>query len=135
VKLEIDGKQYDLEAGMARSDLYTLFELKSKYGIGMQSMLKAAQRMEGLDPMELLEDAELFQMFLAMIWLARRHAGEKLTLEEAASIPLTELRVVNEEEEVADPADPPQALTDSAQGAAPRRASTSRGTSKTSKSR
>jgi hypothetical protein len=133
VKLEIDGKQYDLEAGMARADLYTLFELKSKYGIGMQSMLKAAERMKGLDPMAMLEDVELFQTFLAMIWLARRHAGERLTLEESTSIPLTELRVVDEEG--AEVADPPQALTGSAQGAAPRRASTSRGTSKTSKSR
>jgi hypothetical protein len=133
VKLEVDGKQYDLEAGMARADLYTLFELKSKYGIGMQSMLKAAERMKGLDPMAMLEDVELFQTFLAMIWLARRHAGERLTLEESTSIPLTELRVVDEEG--AEVADPPQALTGSAQGAAPRRASTSRGTSKTSKSR
>lgn len=133
MKLEIEGKQYDLEAGMARADLYTLFELKSKYGIGMQSMLKAAERMKGLDPMALLEDAELFQTFLAMIWLARRHAGEKLTLEESTSIPLTELQVIAEEAD--EVADPPQALTGSAQGAAPRRASTSKGTSKTSKSR
>jgi hypothetical protein len=133
VKLEVDGKQYDLEAGMARADLYTLFELKSKYGIGMQSMLKAAERMNGLDPMALLEDAELFQTFLAMIWLARRHEGERLTLEESTSIPLTDLKVVPEEGD--EKADPPQALTDSAQGDAPRRASTSRGTSKTSKSR
>lgn len=134
MKLEIDGKQYDLEAGMSHADLYTLFELKSKYGIGMQSMLKAAERMKGLDPMALLDDVELFQTFLAMIWLARRYAGEKHTLEESCSIQLTELKVVAEEGDEAQQ-DPPQALTGSAQGAAPRRASTSRGTSKTSKSR
>lgn len=132
MKLEIDGKHYDLEAGMSQADLHTLFELKSKYGIGMKSMLKAAERMKGLDPMDLLEDVELFQTFLAMIWLARRHAGEKLTLEEGTSIPLTKLKFIPEEgDEVADP---PQALTDSDQGEErPAGASTSKGTSKTSK--
>lgn len=132
MKLEVDGKKYDLEEGMSHAELHTLFELKSKYGIGMKSMLKAVERMKGLDPMDLLEDVELFETFLAAIWLARRHAGEKLTLEEATSIPLAKLKFAAEEgDEVADP---PQALTVSDQGdERPAGASTSKGTSKTSK--
>ena len=135
MKLEIAGKQYDIAEGMQRADLYTLFELKSKYGIGIKSMLAAAQRFEEIeDRFAILEDEDLFRTFLAMIWLARRYAGEKLTLEEANSIPLDGLKFVAEEgDEVADPH---QALTVSAQGDERHVAvSTSHGKSKTSKAR
>jgi hypothetical protein len=118
VKLLVNGKQYDVEAGMAQADLYSLYELKARYGIGMKSLLEAGTSMEGLDPMDLLEDEKLFQAFLAMIWLARRHAGEKLTLEEANAIPLHELQFLPEEGE--ELADPHQAPADSARGDAPR---------------
>lgn len=98
MKFLIEGREYDVERGLSKASLYTLFELKSKYGIGVKSMVSAAKKMENLaDPMDLLDDEESFKTFLAIIWLARRYAGEKCTLEEANSMPLDSLQIVAED--------------------------------------
>lgn len=105
MKFLIEGREYDMERGLSKASLYTLFELKSKYGIGIKSMAAIAKRIDKLaDPTDLLDDKETFEVFLAIVWLARRYAGEKLTLEEANSMPLDSLQIVDDDgEEVTDP--------------------------------
>lgn len=84
MKFKINGTEYDPEMGLRKATLQTLFELKVKHGIGMKSLMASAKRMEKIsDPTDLLEDPEAFQTFMVVIWLARRYAGERLSLEEA----------------------------------------------------
>lgn len=99
MKFLIEGREYDLERGLSKASLYSLFELKSRYGIGVKSMVETAKRMDKMpDPMDLLDDEDAFKVFLAIVWLARRYAGEKLTLEEANSMALDSLQIVNDED-------------------------------------
>lgn len=103
MKLELNGKILDVENALARAELTTLFELKSKHGIGMKSLLKSLDKFSGLDAMDMLEDTETFQTFLVLIWLARRYAGEKLSLEEAGAFPLTDLKWIEDDEDEESP--------------------------------
>jgi len=86
MKFSIHGKVYDAEAGLQKVSLQTLFELKTEHNLGMKSLAAQAEKFQNVtDPMDILEDAASFKVFLVVIWLARKHAGENLTLEEANS--------------------------------------------------
>jgi hypothetical protein len=100
MKLKIEGKEYDVAQGMAKVSLTTLFELKSKYGIGMAHLMKQGEKFGKIkNNAEILDDLDMLQAFRVMVWLARKHAGEKLTLDEANDFPLDAFEFVNEEDE------------------------------------
>lgn len=107
MKFLIEGREYDAEAGVQKVTLATLYELKVRHGIGMKGIMAAAKKIsEFTDPMDLLEDKEAFQAFRVIIWLARKHAGEKnISLDDATSFPLDTLMLIVEEEDE-DEADP-----------------------------
>ena len=113
MQFRIKGKLYDAEAGLRKVTLLTLFELKSRHGIGMKQLAATAKKFEAItDPMELLEDEEAFKLFLVVIWLARKHAGENMTLEEANNdFSLDEMALIVPDDEAVAPA--PKAPTDS----------------------
>jgi hypothetical protein len=99
MKFLINGNEYDPVLGLQKVTLQTLFELKVKHGISVRDLQTAARKMDDIkDPMQLLEDVEAFQTFMVIIWLARRYAGEKLSLAEANSdFGLADLEIVHEE--------------------------------------
>jgi hypothetical protein len=113
MKFLIAGKEYDAEAGVSKVSLATLYELKVRTGIGMKGIMAAAKKIsEFTDPMDLLEDKDAFQAFRVIIWLARKHAGEKnITLDDATNFPLDSLMLVIEDDdddtEAVDPKAPP----------------------------
>lgn len=132
MKLKISGKLYDVEAGAAKATLQTLLVMQRDYGINMQQLAETAKRMQGIkDPNEVLGDPELLQAFLVMVWLARRHAGEDMTLEESSNVPIDELELIVEEGDTAEP--DPKEQTGSAADAEPPAEPAS--TSKTSRRR
>lgn len=106
MKILISGHEYDLEAGLQRPSLLTLMELQAKAGVGMKTLMRTSQQFQGKSPMDIIDDPETLKVFAAIIWLARRVAGEKLTFEEAASVPLDEYEWVNEEPSPEEPAEP-----------------------------
>jgi hypothetical protein len=109
MKFVIQGKQYDVEGGLSNATLQTLYVLKVRQGIGMKSLLEAADKMSKIaDPLDLLEDAEMFKVLMAIIWLARKGAGENITFEEANEVGIGQLEVLNDDEpeEEADAVDP-----------------------------
>jgi hypothetical protein len=117
MKFEINGRQYDAVAGMQKASLQTLYVLKVKNGIGMRDLMTRAQKMTEIkDPMELLDDQEMFQTLMVIIWLSRKYAGEiGLTLEEANDdFGIADLKIVEEEEPPGDE-DPKDDPTDSDQ--------------------
>lgn len=103
-KLKISGTVYDMEAAIPKTSLQTLLVMKRDYGYTMPMIVRLSGKMEKLtDPMAVLEDEELLQGFLIIIWLARRHAGEDVTLEESSN------RVILDEIELVEPDPEPEA--------------------------
>lgn len=132
MKLKISGKLYDVEAGASKATLQTLLVMQRDYGINMPQLAAAAGRMQGItDPNQVLGDPELLQAFLVMVWLARRHAGEDMTLEESSNVPIDELELIVEDGDVQEP-DPKEQTVSAADEEPPAEPAT---TSKTSKRR
>lgn len=120
MKFLINNTEYDPVAGMKHVTLQTLYELKARYGIGVKSLKAIAQKMDAMDDVsDVLEDPESFQVLLVMIWLARRYAGERLTLEQANDdFGIVDMKIIHEEgdDELAEQSRP-KAPTGSGQGA------------------
>jgi hypothetical protein len=127
----IDGKEYDTIHSMQKPSLSILKEMLVKTGMGMKTLAERADKLNGITPIDILDDAEHLETLMVLVWLARRVAGEVLTLEEANDFPLDSmLRVVDDkpEEEAPDP----KAQAGSAPAAKPLPKT---GTSRTSKPR
>jgi hypothetical protein len=116
VKLKIDGKEYDIEAAMERPTLFLIREMKIRTGYGIKSLMDAGKQFKGKATEEILDDPDLLGAFIAMIWLARRSAGEQLTFEQAGSFDLESAEFVNDAPELPAPGDdlPKAPATDSA---------------------
>lgn len=113
MKFRIGDKHYDVEQGAAKATLQTLYVMKTKYGIGMKQLAEVSKKFKTYkNPMDLLDDPEAFNAFRAMIWLARTHAGEKLTFEEACDFPLDEMTFETDEPETEDPKVAPGSVPD-----------------------
>lgn len=99
-KLKISGVVYDMETAIPKTSLQTLLIMKRDYGYTMPMIVKLSSKLEKLtDPMAVLEDEEMLQGFLIIIWLARRHAGEDVTLEESSNaVILDEIEMVEDDE-------------------------------------
>lgn len=111
MKFKITGKDtiYDAQAGVEKATLHQLYELKVKHGIGVKTLAHMVHNMSKFeDPTDVLDDKDGFRALMIVIWLARRHAGEPLSLEEATNFPISDLEMVEEEvpEAVADPKAP-----------------------------
>ena len=102
MKILISGREYDLQAGLQRPSLLTLMELQAKAGVGMKTLMRTSQQFQGKSPMDIIDDPETLKVFASIIWLARKVAGEKVTFEEAASVPLDEYEWVDEEPDAAE---------------------------------
>jgi hypothetical protein len=101
----IEGKEYDVEAGLAKVTLHTLFELKVKHGVSakdLQDMARYLQKFDGQPGEVLLNDKTALRALMVVIWLARKHAGEKVTLEEANSFSMDQFLIKAEEEPIGD---------------------------------
>lgn len=106
-KLKVGGVVYDMETAIPKTSLQTLLVMKRDYGYTMPMIVKLSSKLEKLtDPMAVLEDEELLQGFLIIIWLARRHAGEDVTLEDSSN------RVILDEIEMVEPDPEPEAAED-----------------------
>lgn len=106
MKFTINGVEYDVEAGASKATLQTLYVMKTKYGIGVKQLVSMSRKFKEFEnPLDILDDPEAFNAFRAMIWLARTHAGEKLTLDEACDFPLDQMvfSTPDVEDEDADP--------------------------------
>lgn len=116
-----DAKDYDAEAALEKVSLATLYELKVRTGLGIKSLVDMAKRLSEFqeDPMQLLEDKEAFQAFRVVIWLARKHAGEKnISIDDATNFPLNELFLYSDEEPLEEQVTPDPKADSGAAGSA-----------------
>lgn len=109
---------YDCEAGIEKASLGLLYELKVKTGVGVKQLARMVQTLGKFeDPMDALSDKDAFRALMIVIWLARRHAGEKLSVEEANDVALNDFILVRDEPEEVEEAAPKATLPDSGPGA------------------
>ena len=137
MKIIVDGTAHDLTEVLNTSKLIDLLELKRETGLGMRTLTGTLPAMGRYKhPSDILEDEAMLQALIALVWLARRRAGERLTFEEAGQLDLEKLVFEVEDDddspgEVA--ADPTSAPTDSDRGDEPAATQPRKGSSKTSK--
>ncbi len=107
MKIKIGETQYDA-AEIGRLSLYDLIELKKQTGLDVDDITGPLEAMK--DDESLISTGSGVIALAALVWLARRKAGETLTLEEATDFPLEDLEFIDdEEEEVQEQLDPQSA--------------------------
>jgi hypothetical protein len=140
MKLIIDGVgEYDIQTILEEASLNDLFYLKVKTkteefpaGVSMKTLGEGMKKWgEFEDPSDILDDAEALLNLRSLVYLARRHSGEKVSVDEANNFPLRAFRFEVEDGDEVEPADPQKALPASGQGdAAPAKAATTSTTSR-----
>lgn len=133
MKFRIADKEYDAQEAVENVSLQTLFDLKRRSGVGIKTLVESTKKFKDhADPIDLLDDLDALNAFRILIWLARRHQGENLSLEEANDFPLSAFALIVDEVPTEDAApDDPKALSGSVVDEKPARKRTT--TSKTSK--
>lgn len=142
--LIISGTEYDVVETLSKPSLNDLFYLKVKtktedfpLGVSLKTMIPGMLRMADFtDPADFIDDAESLLNLRALVYLCRRHAGERVTLDSANDFPLDEFSFEmtdGDEAMFPAPVDPPQALPVSGQGGAHRAADPAPGSPTTSK--
>ena len=116
MKFVIDGVKYGLEESVTKATLGDLYVLKVKLGVSVKTISATFGRLDGMSPMDILDDAEVLLNLQGVIWLARRKAGEALTLEEAGEVPFMDLSIESDDDEVGADVDAPKVQTASDQG-------------------
>lgn len=107
MKFTIEGREYDVEAGASKATLQTLYVMKTKYGIGVKQLVEMSRKFKTFkNPLDILDDPDAFNAFRAMIWLARVHAGEKITMDEACDFPLDQMVFTSPDDEAEEESDP-----------------------------
>lgn len=106
MQLIIEGRRYDLIESLSKPTLNDLYYLKVKTkseeypaGVSLKSMVPVMLRMAEIsdDPAAILDDPELLLNLRALVFLCRRHAGERLSFDEANDFPISEFSFESED--------------------------------------
>lgn len=101
MKFIIEGRTYDVEQGVKKASLATLYELKLRHGIGIKTLQQMCRELAKFDdPVELLEHKDAFQALRVVIWLARKGQGDKIgSLDDATSFPIDQMEIVIDDDD------------------------------------
>lgn len=99
--------EFDVKDTLEDVSLNDLYYLKTKTkneefpkGVSMKSLGESLERFAEIDEEEILEDAEALMTLRSLIFLCRRHAGERVTLDSANAFPLQDFTFdVSDDEE------------------------------------
>lgn len=103
MRIVISGTEYSMSS-LNKLTLWDTLELERQTGMTLDAFSERVQVMETSGTTDL-------EVVCAIVWMARRKAGEKLTFEQACDFPLDELEMLPdpEDEAAAAAADPPAA--------------------------
>ena len=101
MRIVIEGREYDA-ANLAKVTLLDALELKKQTGM---SLADIEEGMKTADDGSLLEDEGALKALAAFMWITRRRAGENITFNEAADVPMADISFIDDEpaEEPANP--------------------------------
>lgn len=120
-KIVISGVKYGLDDSVGRASLGDLYTLKVKLGVSVKTITKTFARFgelaenDDFSPLDMLDDAEIIRNLQGIVFLARRKAGENISVDDAGMVSFMDIEFEledDEEEAVAEEA--PKAQTDSA---------------------
>jgi hypothetical protein len=128
MKLRIGDQEYDYQRAMQTVGLAHLLELQEKSGVGRRTIVEglaaledAVTRREGESDEEYLErglsadnDPKILRALPGLIFVCKRHAGEKISVEDAGSIGWDGFQFVIEDSDLK-PVDPTTASGDQSQ--------------------
>lgn len=115
--MRIGEAEYDLTEVLNESSLTFIRRMNRQCGIGPKTLGQRLIAIAALaDPTDMSEDADLMDAFCALVWAARTHAGENLTLEQANDVRLSEVAFISDDEPEDDEPDPTTAPTGSDRG-------------------
>jgi hypothetical protein len=95
VKIIIQGREYTAVADDSIT-LADLVVLKAQTGLSRADLFDLFEQVQGLSEAQMQRSDEALLIAGVSVWLARRHAGEQLTLEEACDVPMGQVEFVRE---------------------------------------
>lgn len=111
MKVRIEDRIYDM-AGLDSAHLSDLIALKRETGLGVVAIQEG---LAGLGADNLTDDALV--ALGCIVWLTRRRAGERLTLEQACEFSLSDLEFMPDESD--EPGQAPDPTQSAPEGSAP----------------
>ena len=99
MKVVIDGKEYGLEDSLHRAALGDLYTLKTKIGVSAKTITATFKLFGKTTVPDLLDDALVLRDLQGIVFLARRKAGESLTVDEAGQVSFTDISFVDDDED------------------------------------
>lgn len=95
MKIIIQGREYTAVADDSIT-LADLVVLKAQTGLSRADLFDLFEQVQGLSEAQMQRSDEALLIAGVSVWLARRHAGEQLTLEEACDVPMGQVEFVRE---------------------------------------
>lgn len=99
MKVVINGTEYGLEESVNRATLGDLRVLKAKLGASAKTISATFQKFQGAKNIDLLDDDDVLRDLQAVVFLARRKAGEDVTVEEAGDVSFTDIAFASDEDD------------------------------------
>lgn len=105
-KLVIQGTPYELEDAIGEAAIGDLYTLKVKLGISVKTinqtfkLIGEEAKRDDFEAVDLLDNPDLLLNLQGLIWLAKRKAGEKVTLDAAGQIPFSALSFETDDDEL-----------------------------------
>lgn len=123
MKLLIQGQAYELQEAIGEAFIGDLYTLKVKLGISIKTINETFETMgelsqrEDFNAMDLLDNSDVMLNLQGLIWLAKRKAGENITVEDAGRIPFAALSFEADPDDLDGEVEPE--IDPKAQGSAP----------------
>ena len=95
MKIMIQGREYTAVADDSIT-LADLVVLKAQTGLSRADLFDLFEQVQGLSEAQMQRSDEALLIAGVSVWLARRHAGEQLSLEQACDVPMGQVEFVRE---------------------------------------
>lgn len=110
-QIRIGAETFDLATSVNDASLGDLYVLKTKTrspafaGVSVKSIahtferIGVASKVDGFETIDLLDDEEFIINMVGLVFLARRKAGETITVEQAGRVAFTDLEFIDDDDD------------------------------------
>lgn len=119
ISIRVGSETYSLQDSVNGASLGDLYALKVQTrkdgspGVSVKTISETFVRIgqqaasDDFSAVDLLDDDEFIQNMIGVVFLARRRAGEKITVDDAADVAFNDIEFITEDDEEPDPKDEP----------------------------
>lgn len=117
ISIRVADETYSLQESVNGASLKDLYSLKVQTrkdgspGVSVKTISETFVRIgelaatEGFSPLDLLDDDVFIQNMIGVVYLARRKAGEQITVDDAADVSFNDIEFITEDDEEDAPLD------------------------------